>query len=61
MCKKIISLFLSLSMIFTQPVFAQGIAELNIGQYLTQMQGKSQSYYCDLHKGLSLIPQILSS
>src|SRR3989338_1970696 len=37
MFKKIISLFLSLSMIFTQPVFAKGIAELNIGQYLTQM------------------------
>src|SRR3989339_1294653 len=49
MFKKIISLFLSLSMIFTQPVFAQGIAELNIGQYLTQMPLMSTDKFRPLH------------
>src|SRR3989338_5702921 len=37
MFKKAISLILSLSLIVTQPVFAQGLAELNIGKYLSQM------------------------
>ncbi len=36
MFKKIISLFLSLSLIITQPIFAQGVAQLNIAQYLGQ-------------------------
>src|SRR3989338_8072687 len=37
MFKKAISLILSLSLIVTQPIFAQGLAELNIGKYLSQM------------------------
>lgn len=37
MFKKITSLILSFSLIITQPVFAQGVAELNIGKYLNQM------------------------
>ncbi|MDO8747971.1 MAG: hypothetical protein Q7J72_02510, partial [Candidatus Omnitrophota bacterium] len=36
MLKKTISLFLSLSLIITQPIFAQGLAQLNIAQYLGQ-------------------------
>ncbi|MDO8749387.1 MAG: hypothetical protein Q7J72_09795 [Candidatus Omnitrophota bacterium] len=37
MFKKAISLILSHSLILTQPIFAQGVAELNIGKYLNQM------------------------
>ena len=37
MFKKAISLILSVSLILTQPIFAQGVAELNIGKYLSQM------------------------
>src|SRR3989339_750127 len=37
MFKKIISLIVSVSLLLTQPVFAQGVAELNIGKYLSQM------------------------
>ena len=33
-----ISLFLSLSLIITQPIFAQGVAQLNLAQYLGQMR-----------------------
>src|SRR3989339_568220 len=36
MFKKIISLILSLSLIITQPIFAQGLAQLNLAQYLGQ-------------------------
>src|SRR3989338_4093921 len=49
MFKKIISLFLSLSILFTQPLFAQGIAELNIGQYLTQMPSMSVDKFRPVH------------
>ena len=38
MFKKMISLFLSLSLIITQPIFAQGVAQLNLAQYLGQMR-----------------------
>ena len=37
MLNKSISLILSLSLIITQPIFAQGLAQLNIAQYLGQM------------------------
>ena len=37
MFKKAISLIVSFSLLLTQPVFAQGVAELNIGKYLGQM------------------------
>src|SRR3990167_5677077 len=37
MFKKAISLVVSVSLLLTQPVFAQGVAELNIGKYLGQM------------------------
>ena len=37
MFKKAISLIVSFSVLLTQPVFAQGVAELNIGKYLSQM------------------------
>src|SRR3989339_907182 len=37
MLKKAISLILSLSLIITQPIFAQGLAQLNIAQYLSQI------------------------
>src|SRR3990167_4330634 len=37
MFKKAISLVVSVSLLLTQPVFAQGVAELNIGKYLSQM------------------------
>ncbi len=37
MIRKITALILSISLIITQPVFAQGVAELNIGKYLSQM------------------------
>ena len=37
MFKKVISLIVSFSLLLTQPIFAQGIAELNIGKYLSQM------------------------
>src|SRR3989338_7997336 len=37
MFKKAISLIVSVSLLLTQPVFAQGVAELNIGKYLSQM------------------------
>src|SRR3990167_6016483 len=36
MFKKAISLILSLSLIITQPIFAQGLAQLNLAQYLGQ-------------------------
>jgi len=36
MLKKAISLILSLSLIITQPIFAQGLAQLNLAQYLGQ-------------------------
>ena len=34
MFKKAISLVVSVSLLLTQPVFAQGVVELNIGKYL---------------------------
>ena len=37
MLNKSISLILSLSLIITQPIFARGLAQLNIAQYLGQM------------------------
>ena len=37
MFKKAVSLILSFSLLLTQPVFAQGVAELNIGKYLGRM------------------------
>src|SRR3989338_6760756 len=36
MFKKIVSLILSISLIITQPIFAQGLAQLNLAQYLGQ-------------------------
>ena len=36
MFKKTISLILSLSLVITQPIFAQGLAQLNLAQYLGQ-------------------------
>lgn len=37
MFKKSISLILSLNLIITQPIFAQGLAQLNMAQYLGQI------------------------
>ncbi|MEK6563699.1 MAG: hypothetical protein AABZ65_01565 [Candidatus Omnitrophota bacterium] len=37
MFKKVISLIVSCSLLLTQTVFSQGVAELNIGKYLSQM------------------------
>ena len=40
MFKKSISLILSLSLVVTQPIFAQGLSQLNMAQYLGQASAR---------------------
>ncbi|MEK6568579.1 MAG: hypothetical protein AABZ27_07595, partial [Candidatus Omnitrophota bacterium] len=49
MFKKTISLILSFSLLLAQPVFAQGVAELNIGKYLSQMPALNTDSFRPAH------------
>ena len=49
MLKKLISILLSFTFITTQPVFAQGVAQLNIAQYLGSMPAVAADRFRPLH------------
>jgi len=49
MFKKLISIFLSFTFITTQPVFAQGVAQLNMAQYLGSMPTAAADRFRPLH------------
>ena len=49
MFKKLISIFLSFTFITTQPVFAQGVAQLNMAQYLGSMPTAAADKFRPLH------------
>ena len=49
MLKKLISIFLSFTFITTQPVFAQGVAQLNMAQYLGSMPTAAADRFRPLH------------
>src|SRR3989338_6631002 len=49
MFKKLISILLSFTFITTQPVFAQGVAQLNVAQYLGSMPTAAADRFRPLH------------
>ena len=49
MFKKLISIFLSFTFITTQPIFAQGVAQLNMAQYLGSMPAVAADRFRPLH------------
>ena len=49
MFKKLISILLSFTFITTQPVFAQGVAQLNMAQYLSSMPAVAADRFRPLH------------